>query len=371
MRVPRKPLLGLGVLGLVAVSGAGCGARREPTLPSRELGRPGLEVGVTVNALDDDMARATRSARAVGAGWIREEFRWPLVEPRRGRLRFDRYDRLMATTAGQGVRVLPLLIGSPAWTGARNPNQLPPSLGPWTAFVRVVIRRYGSRGSFWRAHPELDARLAPRVWEIWNEAYLPLFSPPHPDPARYAALAQQTVAAGRQVSPQVRFLLSAEVTYRAADGSSRNWLDDLFAAAPHLGSFLDGLAVHPYSVAGLGSDTAGGLRFDRLAEFQSILARHGVGRRPLWITEVGWSTCARRPPCRTPAQQGRDFAQALGRVAGRYRNEVAAFFAYRLDDLGGSAQDVENGFGLVARDGTRKPAWAVLRAAAAQSAPKR
>lgn len=341
--------------------------------PTPRLGSPGLVVGVTANALDDDMRGVTARVRSVGVRWMREDFRWPVLEPRRGQMSFARYDRLMVATASRGVRVLPLLLESPRWTGASRVMQLPPSLPAWTRFVQRTLQRYGPGGAFWRAHPELDASLAPRVWEIWNEAYLPQFAYPRPDPARYAQLVDHTVRAGRAVSPSVRYLVSAETGYRAPDGSLRDWLGDMARAVPKLGEVVDGLAVHPYSVGGpANTATARETQFDRLEDFGPTLQRLGVGRKPLWITEFGWSTCAERPPCETRAKQRRYFAEALERVATRYRDRVAAVFAYRLDDLDVSgSRDFQAGFGVAERGGRKKPSWEVLRSSAIQSESRR
>lgn len=350
-----------GVTGLVALGG---GSDEEaPPAPPPAL--PHVHVGVVANALDDDAPRIAARVRAARIGWMREELRWSEVEPERGRFTFARYDALVATLARQGIRLLPLLIESPRWMSA-DPRRLPTSLVAWQGFVGRAVGRYGRDGTFWRAHPELDASLAPTTWEVWNEPYLEFSSPPAPDPARYAELVRATAVAGRHADPAASFLAAVETTYTAADGSVRNWTRDLFTAIPDLARYVDGLAVHPYSnAAPMSTDVPRVQRFGRMTDIQADLADLGVPPKPVWLTEIGWSTCANRPPCITEGRQARYLSSALALVAATPAWRVRAVFVYRLGDLRGTSDDPQAAFGVVRTDGQPKAAYDVLREAAA------
>ncbi len=334
------------------------------TLPS-PLARAGVISGITANALDANTIPTLNQVRRVGAGWIREEFRWPAIEPRQGIFRFGRYDALMTESARRGLHVLPLLLQSPAWL-TPQPLQLPPSLPAWERFVSVVVQRYGPGGTFWKAHPHLDAALAPSMWEIWNEPYLSAFSYGGPDPATYAQLVAATVAAGRAANPATHYLVAAETTYVKPDGSSAPWLPAMFAAVPGLGADIDALAVHPYTSGSPGGTAvAKDQRFQRIRELERELTAAGSGPRPLWLTEIGWSTCSDTGAgCVSADVQARYLSRMLRLVEHHYAAIVKAVFIYRLDDLAGSGPaDPQSGFGLKRLDGTRKPAWFVVAAA--------
>lgn len=364
----RGYLLGALVLGALAVLAVVWALTASvPPTPVVPLGTPGLVIGITANLLDSAPALGP-VVRKAGIGWLREEFRWDLIEPRRGRFDYRRYDALVGDAARRGERLLPLLVDSPPWL-ARAPLTIPRDLASWQRFVAGVVGRYGPRGEFWRANPQLDARLAPRVWEIWNEPYLPQFSAGGVSPAAYADLVAASVQAGRRVDPESRWLTAAETKYRSAGGAARSWLPDLLAARPDLGRYLDLLAVHPYSLVGPEEekgDVAG--RFDRIAEIATTMENLGLSDPTLWLTELGWSTCTQRPPCVAETVQARYLRQALQRIASRYRGLVAAVFVYRFSDLQGNGPgDFLARFGVVRRNGKPKPAYEVVRQAAQES----
>lgn len=350
--------------GILLAAAGRAQPRPSPLLP------PGsrLIVGVVANSLDDNVTRQQGLARQVGVHWLREEFRWPVIEPSRGSWSFRRYDSLVSDAARRGLRILPLLLQSPRWL-TRHVLALPPSLSLWRSFVTHVIARYGPGGRFWVEHPHLDARLAPSVYEIWNEPYNAAFSFGGPAPARYARLVQATVSAGRRVAPSVRFLMAADTHYAASDGSSRNWLDDLFAALPSLGTYIDGLAVHPYTL-GDPASTSGPRdgQFARIDDLEATLVAHGVSARPLWVTEVGWSTCTQRPACVSEKTQAQHLA-SLFRVAGTlYASRIDAIFVYSLHDLYlPDPADPYLFYGVLRRNASHKPAWAVLDEAAREA----
>jgi hypothetical protein len=351
------------VIGLTALL-SGCGGQRIP--PTRPV--PGVHVGIVANTLALGATRSSVLAgiRATGVRWIREEFDWPAVEPSPGERRWGQFDALMVAAAGHGLQVLPVLLGTPTWAGSA-PLGLPDDPAAFGAFAGRVAARYGPGGSFWRAHPRLDGRLAPRWFELWNEPYFAAFSTGGIDPARYAQMVQAATSAGRAANPRTRWLMEADLTYVDAAGVRRAWLDALYAAVPDLNADFDGVALHPYSFYGPTATAANGVatafRFDRIATIERSLAQHGAPSVPLWITEIGWSTCSQRPGCVSEDDQARRLHEIFALVGGRYRN-VRAVFVYRQRDGARPPGDRESHYGLVRADGSRKPAWSVLRDAA-------
>ena len=47
-------------------------------------------------------------------------------------------------------------------------------LASFSAFVRSLVERYGTGGTFWEENPDLAARPI-RYYDIWNEPYVPRF----------------------------------------------------------------------------------------------------------------------------------------------------------------------------------------------------
>lgn len=326
---------------------------------------PGVRVGVTANSLDfgTGAGREQTAARKAGAKWLREELRWGEVESRPGEFHWRRFDRVMTAAAHRRLHVLILLDTTPRWEGP-SPVTIPPDASRFAEFTARAVKRYGPGGSFWRVHRALDARLAPRWFEIWNEPFLVQFSGGGPDPARYGRLAEAAARAGRQANPATRFLFAGEVGYRGPDGAARPWIRDLFAATPGLARVTDGIAVHPYSDGSPAAGRQGILTgFRRLTAIRDEVAKASGRVLPVWVTEVGWSTCTERPRCVSEAAQARFVRDLFGVLRAEPRGRVRAVFLYRLRDLRGSSSSDprERFFGLLRANGSRKPAWRVLR----------
>ncbi|HEX5147112.1 MAG TPA: hypothetical protein VFV85_08820 [Conexibacter sp.] len=364
---PARALVALTAAAALAALG-GCGGSTAPVVvPRPPRGAPPLRAGIVINALDAGRERGAQlaRARALGAGWIREELRWGEIERAPGRYDWRRFDALMVAATRARLNVLPLLLGTPWWAGDGD-LALPDDPAAFGAFAAHAAARYGPGGSFWREHPELDARFAPRWFELWNEPYTERFSTNGVNPARYAAMVHAATVDGRAANGATRWLMAADLTYEDAAGVRRNWLDALAAADPGLMSVVDGVAVHPYTFGSPDDESADvslSFRFGRVRAIARELTALGAGRAPLWITEIGWSTCDVRPDCGSESDQAQWLADMYALVRRRpLSGRVRAVFVYDLDDFPGAAADDREGhFGVLRADGTRKPAWSVVR----------
>jgi hypothetical protein len=329
----------------------------------------GLRIGVTVNSQhgSDDIGWEQDLATEVGAGWIREEFSWERIEPSNDQWNFSRYDDVVEEAAKRRLTVLPLLMNTPDWAGATW-HTVPNDPAEYAEYVGKVTGRYGPGGDFWREHPELP-QVAPTHFEIYNETYLEVFTNNDVNPGRYARLVKAAAIAGRAANPNAKFLIQADTFYTYAPGDYRQYIDDMYAAVPDLNKYFDGAAVHPYS-SGLSPAhyTAGGntrWQFGRLAEIRERLAAHGGTDKPLWLTEIGWSTCPADDDCVSEDRHADYVRTMFELLRGKYSDYVAGVFLYHMHDWGPRvADDKEYWFGLTRPDGSKKPAWHALRAAA-------
>ena len=219
------------------------------------------------------------------------------------------------------------------------------------------------------------AGYAPQWFELWNEPYTERYSTGGVDPVRYAQMVRATLTQGRAANPHARWLMAADLDYNDQSGRGHDWLAAIAAADPTLEADVDGVAVHPYAFVpptDHGSDTQLRYRFDRVVAIERELVQHGAAYPRLWITELGWSTCGLRPDCTSEHDQAQwiaDAATALRRAP--LIGHVQALFVYHLRDFpGAGGSDREGHYGLLRTNGTRKPAWSVVRALTLQKAPK-
>lgn len=330
-------------------------------LPVRALpaARGGLLVGqhMALRFYDGDvLCNLAGAARRSGAGGVREDVGWEQVQPRPGTYDWAASDRVALAAARFGLVLLPLLDGQPAWSRGRL-------VTGYARFVAAAVRRYGPGGALWRGHPELAHR-APVWFELWNEPYEPT-NRDRLSARTYARLVRAAVRAGRAADPRARFLAEGEAAYRHADGAAGDWMADLFAADPNLGDVLDGVAVHPYSrdPPAAYAPSRGGDQVGRLELVHTALLAHGVDV-PLWITELGWSTCGDRAVCVSESQQAADLREALRLARTRWRPYVRALFVFGYQDgapAGRGGRELH--FGVTDQRQRPKPAWNVVRRA--------
>jgi polysaccharide biosynthesis protein PslG len=336
----------------------------------------GLLVGLDASVVGwSDMApRFDQVASATGAKWLREEFSWSEIEPQPGTFAFSRYDQFMLLAAQHNTHVLPLLFDTPTWAGASE-SSMPADPSAYAAFVAAVVGRYGPHGSFWAQHPTL-AGYAIQTYELWNEPYYSNGNNGDYDPGRYARLVKAAAIAGRQADPSARFLLAAENQAQLVGSNWVWWIDALYQAVPDLNNYFDGVAVHPYgtnlsslSFPRPGQAYNGYEQIRRVEAIHQEFVDHNAAGKPLWITEIGWPTCSSGSDrCTTPAGQAADLTTVFNYARTSWKSFVQAVFVYSYDDSHPDSSNPENDYGLAYNDGTPKPALAVFKANAANSA---
>jgi hypothetical protein len=277
---------------------------------------------------------------ALGVNWEREDLAWSVVEPQKGVFNWTSFDKVMAVAKEYGLTILPIVGYAPSWAS-------PTDATDYAAFVKAAVERYG---------PGTSANL--QWWELWNEPYFAYaWSGRTPEPEAYALDALAAAQAARSAAPSVKLLLSADYQDSSQTGGSSpwetTWIDDMFAAAPTLGQWINGVSVHPYGddpalpLAQVGgwTDTSGQWAFQRIDTIRSKFLAHGVNV-PFWITEMGWSTTEV-----SEAAQAQDFADLAPQIAAR--PWIRALFPYCLREFSPTPER-ESEFGLL-RYGSWEP----------------
>lgn len=351
-----------------------------------------LYFGISANSRSgndlEEIEEIQDSAAETGVGYLREDFEWERVEPTEGNWDWSHYDDLFLSAAEREMTILPILNSPPCWAvPLGTPSNdcwrtWPESNGDFAYFTARAVERYGPGGDFWEAHPLLDEELAPRYWEVWNEPYYPFFTNDEVDPARYASLYKAAVTAGREANPSTRYLIEsvvdATVKTEIDPKGWVHWAEEIVDAEPTIGSYIDGVAIHPYPESNdpdyepeNGTDASfhnTEINYERWLE-------EGINK-PVWITEVGYSACDDGAddcvPGETLAKREEQKAEWLGWLLDELSEDEYAFVhgvvLYNLQEGGNPEdpdylEDKENFFGILDREGKKLPAWSAFATA--------
>jgi polysaccharide biosynthesis protein PslG len=308
--------------------------------------------------------------RRAGIDSTRVWISWAEVEANRGEYDWSRPDALIQAVIKEGLGVLPLLYGSPAWAAQEDGYVCfgtgciafaPASAETRTEFAEfaaAAVRRYGPEGAFWSQHPSLPSRPMP-VWQVWNEQNMDAFFRPQADPDAYAELLAPAAEQIRDVDPDAEILIGGMFGPEARPTliKATRYLRALYHDRRVAGSF-DGVAIHPYSGSALGS----------LAQIRAVLRtirRRGSGEE-LWVTEIGWASGGRpgEPLVKDRRKQARLLRRTFSRFAakdGRWNLGGAFWYAWRDSVRGEPVCAWCPRAGLISRSGLKKPAYRALR----------
>ena len=132
--------------------------------------------------------------------------------PKEDDIDFSSIDPLILGAAQRGIKVLPMVYGTPEWvskgidgddctdTCGTFAPQSDEALAAWKDFIGVLVDRYGPDGELWKAHPDIDP-VPIRDWQIWNEQNSPTFYQPDVDPAAYATLLEAAARGDHRARP--------------------------------------------------------------------------------------------------------------------------------------------------------------------------
>ena len=296
------------------------------------------------------------SAGELGADWVRMWALWQDMEPSPGQLNQHLVGAMngrIAALKARGVKVLVVVHRAPAWANGGRGGIAPPS-DPGT-FGRFMGRIAG-------AVPGADA------WELWNEPDSAEFWAGGADPPAYAALLRAAYPAIKAAQPSDTVVTGGMV------GNNMDFLAALYANGA--GGAFDAVGVHTDTACltdGPGAyyrderGRVGRYTFSAYREVHAVMADHGDSGKPIWMTELGWSTqggtcpvgekAGTKPLGVSPERQARYLRAAYRCLAADPVVGVALWFG--LQDIRGTRH--AGGFGLYRLGGRAKPAARAFR----------
>jgi hypothetical protein len=304
-----------------------------------------------------------------GVDSIRVPVSWGSIQPTRGgEWNWSDADTLIGAAAAARLNILPFLSSAPSWAvptdrrfgsseflPVRNGKQR----GGWRRFVIEAVRRYGPHGVFWREHPELPTRPI-HVWQVWNEPNFKYFVA-RPNPSEYGKLVKLSYGAAKAADPRAKLILGGlfarpiEATYHVRPRQAyfaSTFLQQMYRSTPGIKSKFQGVALHPYT--GSWKNLPG-----RIEEVRRVLKANGDAGKPLFITEMGWSS---EPPqahnsfAKGVTGQARELKGAFRLLSRNQRRwHIQGVYWFSISDYAGLCNFC-GGAGLF-HESTPKPAW--------------
>ncbi len=309
---------------------------------------------------EERVERTAQFMDEAGVGIVRTVFDWSGIEPEPGVYRWERFDRVVERLDERGIAVLGILDSSAPWATSA-PSLDEPDWHKWptrdlTAFGRyvwAVVERYDGDGF-------ADAPGSPviRYWEVWNEPNVDVFWRPRPDVERYVSMLRLSYFVIKVANPSAVVVLGG----MAGNGASfppfdlaeegRNFLQKIYDQAG--GRYFDIANVHlyPYTYELDRPELMTALQ-DALDETRSVMAASGDGEKPIWITEIGFSTTLF--PQDYAGDPDTAIASWLRKVYRELRGAEAIFWYLFEDET--ADEDPAGRFGLVQYDDTPKPSY--------------
>lgn len=322
---------------LVSLSSAGSLLAEEPVEPDVRFGL----------VLVPPHSPWPERAVAAGAGSNRYQLNWWDVEPEPGWFNWSVPDEEIAALRAAGIEVTVLLHAPPAWAREPGYRWVPRNLDlPWDApqnvwgrFAFEVARRYRGQVRYYEILNEPDLR------QYWDGS-----------PVQYARLLAVAYQAIKAADPDAQVVMAGMAHWINPQFAEQvlQALHDMPGAAEH-NFYFDVAAWHWYSRVDL--------LYERVRWARDLLARYGMGDKPIWINETNLPVWGDGPGPQQPAQGFGTPDEQAAFIVQAFANAFAAgaerVFVFRLND-----GFMDQTFGLMRNDGAPRPAYLAYRTTA-------
>jgi beta-xylosidase len=301
--------------------------------------------------------------RAAGFDWVVQVFSWREIARWRGLYNWEQPDSVVRGAEYFKLNLVARLDQHPAWARNESADNGPPDdLGDYGDFVHAVASRYNG---------QIEG------YVIWNEPNLAVeWGGDEPDPEAYVEMLKVAYARIKEADPSALVVSAGlaptnEQSTRALD--DRLFLEQMYQAGAR--EYFDVLGAHVY---GFGHppddphDAHQGLNISRIHDLRKIMVAHGDVDKPVWITELGWTTS----PPEEQAGQGvtsEEQADYLVEVYRRAREDWPWLELLTVWNVGAGIPSDESivGYGIIKPDSGPSPAYFALKEMPKRGIPDR
>jgi hypothetical protein len=315
------------------------------------------QVGVNVMTTTGFSApKVTAALRASRPAWVRVFIVWSVIEPQRGvyvTQQVQTYQHFFNSLPA-GTKVDVDVVGSPAWANGGSSSIAAPPVNDadYATFLSYLVNAF---------HGRVNA------WEIWNEEASPNWWTG--TPAQFASLLAAAYPAVKSADPRAMVILGAnDPTFLStlyADGAK----NDFDAVAVHTDTACDVASPYVYEY-NQDTTTVNQYFFLGFTGIHALMAANGDGAKPIYMTEIGWSTTPAE--CTTGAWAGQKLAGVTPAIQATYLQQayhclaqpqfsyVKAAMWFELYNVGTTTDQLDN-YGLLNADFSPKPSFGAFQ----------
>jgi polysaccharide biosynthesis protein PslG len=321
--------------------------RQSQTRPKR-LGRKGINAGDLRRLSGLALSAAVGDLVVLGVSWVRMDFPWSEIESARGVFTTTGPDAAVRALASRGIQVLGIIDYAPSWANGGNGQFYPPTNpADFASYASFLVKHFAPMGV--------------HTWEIWNEPNLQEFWATGADPVLYTRILKAAYTAIRAADGSA-MVITGGLAPAASSGGNLTPMDFLTGIYNNGGQgYFDAVADHPYTYPAMPDDKSGGaFWWNAMNDLLNIMVAHGDSTKLIWMTEYGAPT---NGPLGAPFVS--EANQAIMLTKSYTMNESYAWagpiFWYNLHDAGTSTSTIENFFGIMRFNSSRKPAFLALQ----------
>jgi hypothetical protein len=314
---------------------------------------------VSIDEMDrqlDTMKRANVAITRVDVGWASVE------QDGKGNINWDyvhRLDHLVEGANARGIKLLLTYMATPCWASSAPSSLKDDCRGAWWGRdVQNFAPRHAS--DFAESFGWAVKRYGNRVysWEVWNEPNQEYFFRSG-TVGDYASMVRAAYRAAKAADPRPIIVAGS------LSESDFEWTEALYDRG--VKGHFDAWSVHPYSADRDPLNTqVSSPRYSfrsGVPAVRDVMRRHG-DRKPIWLTEFGYSTCNVRGAaswqnCVDKDTQARYLKRAFLKM--REWGDVPVGIWFNLKNTTYDEGDRVGNYGLLTQDDHEKPAFDAFR----------
>jgi GH35 family endo-1,4-beta-xylanase len=231
--------------------------------------------------------------RDAGFGWVRQWVAWSEHEPEKGKMRFGELDPIVDAALRNKVKIMLVVLRSPAWATADGKSGMPANPSDFATFMKAMAARYKGKVA---------------GYEVWNEQNLGHETAGKVDAQAYFSLLKAVYPAIKQADPKAAVIFGGltptgvndpavavddvaylEQCYAINNGEIRQYFDILGAHAGSNNNPPEALFPEQPGPGPQWRDHPS-FYFRRVEQLRAVMEKNSDANKQMWLTEFGWTT---------------------------------------------------------------------------------